>query len=100
MEKNNTSKFKLEKIKILGLKEYNLIKNTDCSICRCNLNMNSIFNQELEKTNNKDLKYSLSESIISEGICGHTFHYECINPWIKKNLICPICMTIWNYKED
>lgn len=26
-------------------------------------------------------------------ICGHCFHENCINPWLKNNKICPICKT-------
>lgn len=66
----------------------NLSSNTDCTICRCNLNTNSIYNQE------KGI-----DSEISSGMCGHSFHTECIKPWISKNKHCPICSVAWNYKK-
>ena len=29
--------------------------------------------------------------IISDLPCKHAFHYQCLEPWIKKNLNCPLC---------
>jgi len=31
--------------------------------------------------------------------CGHSFHYECIKPWVEKNKHCPICSAEWNYVD-
>ena len=61
-----------------------LSSNIDCTICRCNLNTNSLHNQD------KGI-----DSIISTGTCGHAFHIECIEPWINKNNYCPICYNKW-----
>jgi len=76
-------KFIINNINIISCWKYNLTTNTDCTICRCNLNTNSIFNKD-----NKD-------SILSEGHCGHIFHLECIEPWVIKNKRCPICSLEW-----
>ena len=56
------SKFKIISIKLINSNCYDLDKNTDCTICRCNLNFNSLY------SNNND------ESHIITGACGHTFH--------------------------
>ena len=82
------SKFNIKKINILSMWSYNLPNNTDCTICRTNLNCNSIYSQE------KGI-----DSFVVTGICGHSFHYDCIDPWIKTNKFCPICSTTWNYKK-
>jgi|APGre2960657444_1045066.scaffolds.fasta_scaffold238812_2 hypothetical protein len=71
---------------------YNLPKNHDCTICRCSLNESSLYNQE-----------KCIESSIVTGFCGHSYHSECINPWINKSNNCPICLEKWvclpiNYK--
>jgi hypothetical protein len=82
--KENTGKFIVNQIKILSAWGYNLPTNTDCTICRCNLNGNSLYYQD------KGL-----DSYIITGICGHSFHKECINPWVEKNKYCPICSSKW-----
>ena len=83
-----SSKFKINNIKILSSWGYNLPLNVDCTICRCNLNTNSLYYQD------KGL-----ESYVVEGVCGHSFHYECIKPWVTKNNHCPICSTEWVYRS-
>ena len=84
------SHFQINNIKILGIWSHNLPTNTDCTICRCNLNMNSIYN------NDKD-----NNSTIVIGLCNHSFHSECISGWLKtNNLHCPICSKKWEvYKK-
>lgn len=83
-----SNKFKVNSIKILSSWGYNLPLNVDCTVCRCNLNTNSLYYQD------KQL-----ESYVVEGVCGHSFHYECIDPWVKKNNHCPICSTQWAYRS-
>ena len=34
-------------------------------------------------------------SLISTGKCGHSYHSECINTWLKKSSDCPICRKKW-----
>ena len=79
-----TNKFTINNIKILNSWIYNLSSNVDCTICRCNLNTNSLYNQDK----------GIDSEIIS-GICSHMFHKECIQPWISTNKYCPICYTKW-----
>lgn len=77
------SRFIIKKnINILSKSEYVFELNTDCTICRCNLNDSSISN------NNKELN-------ITKGQCGHAFHTECINPWLNRVKVCPICICNW-----
>jgi hypothetical protein len=65
---------------------YNLPKNHECTICRCNLNVPSLYNQE------KGI-----DSFVVTGSCGHSFHSECIKPWVDKNKHCPLCSQLWQY---
>lgn len=83
------SKFIINNIKTINTFCYNLNNNTDCTICRCNLNTNSIYLQEKN-----------SESLIVTGVCNHSFHYECIKPWLVSSQYCPICFTKWIYKIE
>ena len=33
------------------------------------------------------------------GACGHAFHYDCIEKWLKtSSKVCPLCNTQWVYK--
>ena len=79
-----TDAFKIKSIRLVSSWSYNLSKNNDCTICRCSLNTNSLYNQD-----------KLVESKIITGACGHCFHEECINPWVTKNKYCPLCSTKW-----
>ena len=83
-----SNKFTVNNIKILSSWGYNLPSNTDCTICRESLNANSLYNQD------KGI-----DSHIVEGSCGHSFHYECINPWVQTNKTCPLCFVQWIYKS-
>jgi len=85
--KMDNSKFKIVNMKLLNTWVYDIKLNKDCTICRTNLNYNSIYNQEKGK-----------DSYVVNGECGHTFHYECIESWIKTYNNCPICSKTWNYK--
>jgi len=82
------SKFTVKEIKIISSWGFNLQFNTDCTICRCSLNTNSLYHQD------KGI-----DSYVVDGTCGHSFHYECIKPWAEKNKHCPICSTTWTYRS-
>jgi anaphase-promoting complex subunit 11 len=79
---------KIKSINLFSSWVYNLPKNTDCTICRCNLNLPSLYNQE------KGI-----DSYVVSGTCNHSFHYECIKPWVEKNHYCPICFSEWQFNK-
>ena len=81
-----TSLFTVKSIHMINSWTYNLPKNTECTICRCNLNCSSLYHQD------KGL-----DSYVVTGVCSHSFHYECIKPWVDKNKYCPICAQEWKY---
>jgi len=81
--------FVIKEINMFSGWVYNLPKNNECTICRCNLNTTSLYNQE------KGI-----ESYIVSGICLHSFHQECIKPWVDKNKYCPICSAHWQYSNN
>ena len=60
-------------------------KNCDCTICRQPLDEDSIYAKE---------DNYVSELLTSK-CCGHTFHKECIEPWLQKYNKCPICAEKW-----
>lgn len=83
------SPFVIKQINMFTGWVYNLPKNNECTICRCNLNTPSLYNQE------KGI-----ESYIVSGVCLHSFHQECIKPWVDKNKHCPICSAQWQYSNN
>ena len=46
-------------------------KNEDCPVCLCEINYNEIDIIELD--------------------CGHNYHKECIDTWLKERITCPCC---------
>jgi hypothetical protein len=80
------SRFIIKEYKLVCSSIYTCI-NTECGICRNNLNENSV------------LEEHLVSSDVNIGTCGHGFHKICINEWIKNNNICPICCTKWISKS-
>lgn len=86
---DNNSPFSIKKINIFSSWVFNLPKNTECTICRCSLNTSSLYNQE------KGL-----DSYVVSGICQHSFHHECIKPWVDKNKLCPICFQKWEFSMN
>jgi anaphase-promoting complex subunit 11 len=83
------SRFTIKNINIIGTYGYNLPNNTDCTICRCSLNDPSLYNNE------KGI-----DSNVVIGVCGHSFHQECIVPWLSaQNQHCPICSQTWGIRN-
>ena len=83
------SRFEIKSIEVLTSWRHNLPLNTDCTICRHNLNEDSVEYQ------NKGLV-----SYVVVGECGHSFHRECLTGWIKDNPRCPICGVKWSYQKS
>lgn len=83
-----TSPFEVTSINLFSSWVFNLPKNQECTICRCNLNTPSLYNQEKG-----------TDSYVVNGVCQHSFHYECIKPWTDKNKHCPICAQLWQYQQ-
>jgi len=62
---------------------------TDCPICKVKLEQPC---PECEaNSTNKNLTCD-----VSKGNCGHVFHKHCIDNWIAKSTVCPVCSTPYN----
>lgn len=58
----------------------------DCPICKGHLEEPCL--QCLESHNKGDLSCDASR-----GKCGHCFHKHCIDKFIEKSQVCPVCVT-------
>lgn len=44
--------------------------------------------------------YQLEEKLQVLPLCNHSFHVQCIDEWLSKNVTCPICRTSLNKAVD
>jgi len=85
----SNSRFEISNVNVLTSWRFELPKNQDCIICRCNLHEDSI-----------DFQNKGVSSYVVFGECGHSFHKECLDGWIKNNMRCPICGDKWSFQNS
>jgi E3 ubiquitin-protein ligase RBX1 len=87
---NFDDEVKIQKIDLKVFWNWNT-HNDKCPICR-----NFIFEPSIGSDNNN--KDNSSKAVI--GMCGHSFHYDCISNWLKTRHVCPLCNAKWEYVKE
>ena len=79
-----------------ALWKWTSLKDQNCSICRISLNEMAI------------VAVSASDDVhdnahvftdVYKGSCGHMFHRACIERWLKRRPVCPLCLQPWTLQD-
>ena len=87
-----TCRFEIKKWHAVTMWAWDICADT-CAIDRNNLNEPSIEYQANPTSNNQN---GLS---IAFGSCGHVYHMDCIQRWLKTRSVCPLCNKEWDYSK-
>lgn len=69
--------------------------NNDNDDNNVNNNLTEFINKQKDSNNYKECVICLENMIYNEDLiminCSHIYHKECIQKWLNRNSICPLC---------
>mmetsp|Transcript_16392 Transcript_16392/g.49133 ORF Transcript_16392/g.49133 Transcript_16392/m.49133 type:complete len:129 (+) Transcript_16392:187-573(+) len=86
-------RFEIKKWNAVAMWSWAICTDT-CAICRNNLYEPSIEYQANPTGDNDHPGLS-----IAWGNCGHVFHLDCIQRWLKTRSACPLCNREWEFAK-
>lgn len=89
---SSEERFKVKSWNGVAMWSWDICTDT-CAICRNKLTEPSI---EYQANPTRANESGLS---IAWGCCGHVFHLDCIQRWLKTRNTCPICSKEWEFAK-
>jgi RING-box protein 1 len=93
---SSTPKFELRKWNGVAVWSWAICTDT-CAICRNDLYEPSIEYQANPMGGGDDA--DCPGLNIAWGACGHVFHQDCIQRWLKTRSSCPLCNRKWDFTK-
>jgi len=78
--------FEIKKIEGIAFWSWDL-KTDTCAICK-----NEIMEPCIQCNTSEN---NINSCTFITGICNHTYHLHCIEKWITRRNVCPLCNNEW-----
>ena len=85
-------------IEPIGVWKWDL-RFTTCAICRGDLNQATVVSTAQAGSQAEDTCQFRQCTDVLVGSCDHIFHRFCIENWLRRRHVCPLCNAPWAVKE-